>query len=159
MVKFLFLAASLLPASVSAGLVSAHNDQENGSPSKQPWNWPWTHGIGSGGNNAAVYKHVAIFSIDGMHASDVEKYLVVRPNSNISQLVDTAYLYPNANTSAPSDSYPGSMAQFTGGSPRTTGVWYDVIYDRAFYPPGSNCIGPQGTEGISFFSQSPDPQC
>lgn len=148
MVKSLLFAAGLLPAAVSAGHLSARYDQHDSPESNQPWSWPWSKGTGSSYNTAATYQHVAVFSIDGMHASDVDKYLALRPNSNISQLINTGYLYPNANTSAPSDSYPGSMAQFTGGSPKTTGIWYDVIYDRAFYPPGSNCTGPQGTEGI-----------
>ncbi|GAB7351219.1 hypothetical protein MBLNU459_g1655t1 [Dothideomycetes sp. NU459] len=149
MVKSLFLhvAAGILPTAL-AGTLSGWNDQPKGSnpDSDQPWSWPWSQGSGSSYNGDATYQHVAVFSIDGMHASDIDKYLAIRPNSNISQLLGTGYLYPNANTSAPSDSYPGSIAQFTGGSPKTTGIWYDVIYNRAIYPIGSNCTGPQGTE-------------
>jgi hypothetical protein len=40
------------------------------------------------------------------------------------------------------------MAQYTGASPRTTGVWYDDIWDRSFFPPGSDCTGKSGAEGI-----------
>ena len=97
------------------------------------------------------YKYVAVFSIDGFHSSDVGKYVTLRPKSTIAQLLETGYEYTNANTSAPSDSFPGSMAQFTGASPRTTGVWYDDIWSRDFYPPfsvnGTHCEGPPGAEG------------
>jgi type I phosphodiesterase/nucleotide pyrophosphatase len=43
--------------------------------------------------------------------------------------------YTNASTSTPSDSFPGLAALVTGGSPATTGLWYDVTYDRALAPP------------------------
>lgn len=71
----------------------------------------------------APFKYVAVISIDGMHASDVDKYLAARPASNISMLLQTAYEYTNAYTSAPSDSFPGTMAQYTGGEPAVTSVW------------------------------------
>ncbi|KIW59718.1 hypothetical protein PV05_04152 [Exophiala xenobiotica] len=94
----------------------------------------------------ALYKHVLVFSVDGMHSSDVEKYVAVRPESNISKLLSTGYEYSNAFTSAPSDSFPGSIAQYTGGSPRTTGIWYDDVWDWTYYPAGSNCTGVPGAE-------------
>ncbi|MCJ1249977.1 hypothetical protein MMC30_007203 [Trapelia coarctata] len=96
----------------------------------------------------AKYKYVAAFSIDGFHASDVEKYVSARPGSTIAQLLKTGYEYTNAKTSAPSDSFPGTLNQFTGASPRTTGVWYDDAYDRTFYPPSSGCVGPPGAEVV-----------
>ena len=97
----------------------------------------------------ASYKHVAYFSIDGFHGSDVVKYVAKRPQSTIAQLVSTGFEYTNAFTSAPSDSFPGTINQFTGASPRTTGVWYDDTFDRAFFPPGSDCTGTPGAEGVS----------
>lgn len=110
------------------------------------------HGDGHGGNNEHKnYKHVALFSIDGLHSSDVGKYVSLRPKSTIAALLATGYEYTNAFTSAPSDSFPGSVNQFTGASPRTTGIWYDDIWDRSFYPPfstnGTRCEGPPGAEG------------
>ncbi|MCJ1415379.1 hypothetical protein MMC32_001711 [Xylographa parallela] len=93
-----------------------------------------------------LFKHVAVFSIDGFHATDVEKYVVARPKSTIAQLLETGYEYTNAYTSEPSDSFPGTVAQFTGASPRTTGIFYDDTYDRTFYLPSSNCSGPPGAE-------------
>ena len=47
--------------------------------------------------------------------------------------------YTQAWTSQPSDSFPGTMAEFTGGTPISTGVWYCVSYDRKLSPPGSKC--------------------
>lgn len=95
----------------------------------------------------AKYKYVAVFSVDGFHPSDVEKYVAARPQSTIARLLETGYEYTNAKTSAPSDSFPGTLAQFTGASPRTTGVWYDDAYDRTFFLPSSGCVGPPGAEG------------
>jgi len=104
-------------------------------------------GVAAG--SGASHKYVAAFSIDGFHGSDVTKYVAKRPNSTIAKLLATGYEYTNAYTSGPSDSFPGTVNQFTGASPRTTGVWYDDTYDRAFYAPGSDCSGPAGAEGVS----------
>lgn len=104
--------------------------------------------------NANSYKYVAVFSIDGLHGSDVAKYVSLRPKSTIAKLLETGYEYTNAYSSAPSDSFPGTMNLFAGASPKTTGVWYDDTYDRAFWDPFSTskkeCDGPPGAEGISF---------
>lgn len=96
------------------------------------------------------FKHVITFSIDGFHSSDVEKYLAVRPNSNMSQLLAHGYEYTDAWTSAPSDSYPGTLAQFTGAGPVTTGLWYDDVWVRDEYYPSSGCVGPAGAEGKQY---------
>jgi hypothetical protein len=102
------------------------------------------------GSNGQGYKHVAIFSFDGLHASDVDKYLALRgPSSNMSRLLEHGHRFTGAYTSFPSDSFPGSMGPFTGSSPRTHGVWYDDIYDRSLYAPGSNCVGAPGAESRS----------
>jgi hypothetical protein len=101
------------------------------------------------------YKYVATFSVDGLHGSDVEKYVALRPKSTIAEMLENGYEYTNAYTSAPSDSFPGSLNQFTGASPRTTGIWYDDTYDRTYYLPfsttGTNCAGPAGAEGKQYF--------
>ena len=101
--------------------------------------------------SSAPYKYVAVFSIDGFHGSDVGKYVTKRPESNIAKLLATGYEYTNAYTSKPSDSFPGTVNQLTGASPRTTGVWYDDTYDRDFFAPGSNCSGTAGAEGVCLF--------
>lgn len=38
------------------------------------------------------------------------------------------------------------MAQYTGGSPNTTGIWYDVTWDKTYYAPGTGCQGSAGYE-------------
>jgi hypothetical protein len=97
------------------------------------------------------YKYVLTFSVDGLHGSDVEKCVALRPQSTIAEMLENAYEYTNAYTSAPSDSFPGSLNQFTGASPRTTGIWYDDTYDRTYYPQiptsNTNCLGLLGAEG------------
>lgn len=40
-----------------------------------------------------VYKHVAVFSVDGLHSSDVEKYVNLRPKSSIASLLGTGFEY------------------------------------------------------------------
>lgn len=95
------------------------------------------------------YKHVLLISVDGLHAVDVSNYAATHPASAIAGLMKQGLFYPNAVTTAPSDSFPGLVAQVTGGSPAVTGVFYDDSYDRTYYAPGSNCQGEPGTE-VSF---------
>jgi predicted AlkP superfamily pyrophosphatase or phosphodiesterase len=73
-------------------------------------------------DNDKVYKYVVTFSIDGMHGSDVEKWVALSPKSTIASLLKTGYEYTDCYTSAPSDSFPGVANFVTGGSPRTTGT-------------------------------------
>src|SRR2546423_10431372 len=49
---------------------------------------------------AKKYKYVLAISVDGMHSSDVEKYLAIRPKSTIASLLATGYEYTDAFTSA-----------------------------------------------------------
>ncbi len=84
-------------------------------------------------------KHVLLISIDGFHAVDLMRYMRFYPNSTLAQLAGTGVMYPNAQASLPSDSFPGILAMTTGGTPRSTGVWYDNSYDHALLPPGSAC--------------------
>ena len=46
------------------------------------------------------YKHVAVFSVDGFHGTDVGRYLRLRPKSRIAELLDTGFEYATAFTSA-----------------------------------------------------------
>jgi hypothetical protein len=57
-------------------------------------------------------------------------------------------VYSGARTTTPSDSFPGLLALVTGGTPKTTGVYYDDSYDRTLYSPGSSCAGAPGTEVV-----------
>lgn len=91
--------------------------------------------------------HVLLLSIDGFHAVDLVHYAKLYPHSAIAGLVKTGVSYPNASTSQPSDSFPGILSMTTGGSPRSTGVFYDDSYDRKLSPPGSKCAT-VGTEVV-----------
>ena len=116
-----------------------------------------------GVNNAAIeprYKHVLLISVDGMHAVDLQNWIRNNPQSNIAALSQHGIIYPNALTTAPSDSFPGMLAQVTGATPKTAGLFYDDSYDRQAYPskatytsqgladPG--CTGNPGSEVTNF---------
>jgi hypothetical protein len=91
---------------------------------------------------------VLLLSVDGLHDFDLNLWVAQHPDSNLADLVDGGTTYSRASTSIPSDSFPGLLAMLTGGTPKSTGVFYDVSYDRSLYPPGSACQGPQGTPAI-----------
>jgi hypothetical protein len=54
---------------------------------------------------------------------------------HLASLSSTGVHYLQALTPKPSDSFPGLVAQITGGTPRSAGIFYDVSYDRALSPP------------------------
>jgi predicted AlkP superfamily pyrophosphatase or phosphodiesterase len=80
-------------------------------------------------------KHVLLISVDGLHALDLSNYVNTHADSTLALLSKSGVTYTNASTSTPSDSFPGLAALVTGGSPGTTGLWYDVTYNRALSPP------------------------
>ncbi|HKF46907.1 MAG TPA: alkaline phosphatase family protein [Terracidiphilus sp.] len=103
-------------------------------------NGDWDHGHG---HDHGAYSHVLLISIDGMHAVDflncskgvagVDSGTPYCPN--LAALATTGINYVAANTSKPSDSFPGLMNIVTGATPRTMGVYYDVAYDRSLDGP------------------------
>ncbi len=94
----------------------------------------------------APYAHVLLISVDGMHQVDLQNWIAAHATSTLATLAQGGIQYTNALTTAPSDSFPGMIAQVTGGTPKTTGLYYDDSYDRSLYAPGSNCVGAVGTE-------------
>jgi hypothetical protein len=99
-------------------------------------------------------KHVLLISVDGLHALDLANYVGSHPDSNLAALSRHGVTYTNNVTSSPSDSFPGLASLVTGGSPVTTGLWYDDTYNRALSPPaqtdglgnpGGACPGVIGT--------------
>jgi hypothetical protein len=54
---------------------------------------------------AKKYKYVFQVSVDGMHSSDVEKYLAIRPKSAMASLLATGFEYTNAYTTGVSDAF------------------------------------------------------
>jgi hypothetical protein len=99
-------------------------------------------------------KHVLLISVDGLHALDLSNYVATHPDSSLADLSRHGVTYTNNATSSPSDSFPGLASLVTGGSPVTTGLWYDDTYNRALSPPaqtdglgnpGGSCPGKIGT--------------
>jgi hypothetical protein len=87
-------------------------------------------------------QHVLLISIDGMHSLDFAncvKGVPIYGNQtycpHLATLSSTGVHYLQAMTPKPSDSFPGLVAQITGGTPRSAGIFYDVSYDRALSPP------------------------
>jgi hypothetical protein len=99
-------------------------------------------------------RHVLLISVDGLHALDLTNYVASHKDSTLAALTNHGVTYTNNSTSTPSDSFPGLAALVTGGSPVTTGLWYDDTYNRALSPPmkadglgnpGGSCPGTVGT--------------
>jgi hypothetical protein len=97
-----------------------------------------TSTVGSG-----KIKHVLLLSIDGMHAVDFYNCAngIAGVNGgypycpNMAALSQTGINYVNTESSKPSDSFPGMAALASGGTPKTTGLYYDVAYDRSLDAP------------------------
>jgi len=91
-------------------------------------------------------KHVLLLSIDGMHAVDfyncsrgMEGVHGGEPYCpNMAALSRTGINYVATSSSKPSDSFPGIAALVTGGTPKSTGLYYDVAYDRSLDGPEIN---------------------
>src|SRR5579859_976989 len=99
-------------------------------------------------------RHVLLISVDGLHALDLTNYVASHKDSTLAELSRHGVTYTNNTSSTPSDSFPGLAALVTGGSPVTTGFWYDDTYNRALSPPvktdglgnpGGACPGTVGT--------------
>jgi Type I phosphodiesterase / nucleotide pyrophosphatase len=86
---------------------------------------------------------VLLLSIDGMHAVDFYNCTngIAGVNGgfpycpNMAALSQTGINYVNTESSKPSDSFPGMAALASGGTPKSTGLYYDVAYDRSLDPP------------------------
>jgi len=97
------------------------------------------HGTMGSGN----IKHVLLLSIDGMHAVDFYNcaHGIAGANGgnpycpNMAALSLRGINYVNTESSKPSDSFPGMAALASGGTPKSTGLYYDVAYDRSLDAP------------------------
>jgi len=103
-------------------------------------------GLATTAATAKPLDHVLLISVDGMHEVDLRLWIATHPTGALATLAQRGTVYAKAYTTAPSDSFPGMLAQATGGTPFSTGVFYDDSYDRTFYTPGSNCFGKPGAE-------------
>jgi hypothetical protein len=100
-------------------------------------------------------RHVLLTSVDGLHALEVTRYIVSHPQSALPELSSHGAMYTGANTPQLSDSFPGLLALVTGGSPVTSGLFYDVSYDRTIFDPtNTTCTG--GAGNIIIFDESID---
>jgi hypothetical protein len=99
-------------------------------------------------HQAPASRHVLLISVDGLHQSDLAGYVRAHPRSPLASLVGHGRTYTAAQTTFPSDSFPGMVAQATGAGPGTAGVYYDDTYNRALLPAGTtSCAGAKpGTE-------------
>jgi hypothetical protein len=82
--------------------------------------------------------HVLLISVDGLHAVDLENCIATNLCPRLAALTNHAVAYPNASTTKPSDSFPGLLAQVTGGTPKSHGVFYDDSYDRTLFAPAGH---------------------
>jgi hypothetical protein len=80
-----------------------------------------------------------------MHGVDLQRFVEKNPTSTLAKLSRMGVTYANAHAPVPTDSFPGLLALTTGGHPKSTGVYYEVSYDRSLYPKGSDCTGTPGT--------------
>jgi hypothetical protein len=99
-------------------------------------------------HHTAPSRHVLLISVDGLHESDLAGYVSAHPRSALAKLVGRGRTYTAAQTTFPSDSFPGMVAQATGADPGTAGVYYDDTYNRALLPAGTtSCTSAKpGTE-------------
>src|SRR5437762_1442498 len=88
--------------------------------------------------------HVLLLSVDGLHAGDLERFVDTHPTSALAWLSARSRTYTHATATKPSDSFPGLLAMVTGGTPRSTGVYYDDGWDRSLASasalPGLTCV-------------------
>jgi hypothetical protein len=97
------------------------------------------------------FKRVLLISVDGLHALDVANYVSKNPHSALAELSRHGITYTGAHTPANSDSFPGLLAQLTGGSPISHGLFYDVSYDRTIFDPtNTTCSGNNGGNFMVF---------
>ena len=94
------------------------------------------------GEDAPVAR-VLLLSVDGLHAFDLERFIANNPGSTLARLSAHGRTYTNASATRPSDSFPGLLAMVTGGTPRSTGVYYDDGYDRSLAAAAvtAPCVG------------------
>ncbi|HTA97492.1 MAG TPA: alkaline phosphatase family protein [Solirubrobacteraceae bacterium] len=107
------------------------------------------HGGSSGGHHRQPIQHVLLLSVDGMHQSDLEWYVSTHPTSTLAALATQGVQYTGAQTPIPSDSFPGMVAQATGGDPRVTGIYYDDTYNHDLLPPGTTTCTPGEPTGTA----------
>ena len=109
---------------------------------------------GGGDGDRATAQHVLLISVDGLHQSDLAWYVSRHRGTALARLVRSGVDFTNAQTPFPSDSFPGMVAQVTGGNPSSTGVYYDDTWNRALLPAGTtNCAAAKPGVEVTYFEQ------
>lgn len=110
-------------------------------------------GLAAGAGPAAAaglpvpVQHVVLISVDGLHAGDLARYVASHPTSSFATLQGSGTTYTQARLASISDSFPGLLSLLTGGTPRSTGVFYDDSYDRTLHAAGDTaCTAAAGVE-------------
>jgi len=102
-----------------------------------------------------VDQHVLLISVDGLHQSDLSYYVKTHPSSALAVLTEQGMDFTHAQTPVPSDSFPGMVAQVTGGNPASTGVYYDDTWNHELLPAGTtNCAAASPGAEVTFFEQA-----
>jgi hypothetical protein len=100
-------------------------------------------------------QHVLLLSVDGLHQSDLDSYVAHHPSSALAKLARRGAEFTGAQTPVPSDSFPGMVAQVTGGNPSSTGVYYDDTFNHALLPAGTtNCAAATPGAEVTYFEQA-----
>ncbi|GAC1366534.1 MAG: alkaline phosphatase family protein [Actinomycetota bacterium] len=97
-----------------------------------------------------------LISVDGLHSSDLAQWIAQHPTSSLAALSGAGTTYANALAPDPSDSFPGLLAQLTGGTAKSTGVYYDNSYARDFWAPGTTTCSPATQGATALFDESVD---
>jgi hypothetical protein len=106
----------------------------------------------AGADENASARHVLLISVDGLHNTDLAWYVANHPGSALAKLVKNGVNFTNAQTPFPSDSFPGMVAQVTGGNPRSTGIYYDDSWNSALLPAGTtSCAGVAPGVEVTYF--------
>jgi hypothetical protein len=94
---------------------------------------------------AAPYQHVLLLSLDGLHDADLTDPATSAYLPSVLGIANHGIHYTNAYAVKPTDNFPNMVAQVTGAGPKTSGIYYDSTYNRAYYPAATFVGTPPGT--------------
>jgi hypothetical protein len=127
----------VLAGALALGVGCSTGGAESADPSAQATSSALKHKQGTA-------QHVLLLSIDGFHQFDLANYVASHPTSALARLVARGTEYTETTSSRPSDSFPGTLAMTTGGSPASTGIFYDVSWDDNLSPAGDTTCSTRG---------------
>ena len=86
-----------------------------------------------------AYAHVLLISIDGMHAIDLARFIGRASGFGPRRAGAAGRRLQQCRRREAERFLSRPACHVTGGSPASTGVYYDDSYDRTLSAPGSNC--------------------